>query len=79
MVDCSESDSMVEICRKFGKTKHLIQTKQKKSLMKPDTFNFKFLSACLLQLYPLHLIISLHVVFDRKTQKTVYLQKLEMK
>ena len=40
----------------------------KKSLMIPDTFDFKYLQLFLLQLYPLH---SPHMLLNRKTQKTV--------
>ena len=44
----------------------------KKSLMKPDTFDFKSLPAFPLQLYPLyHLIISPHMLLNRKTQKII--------
>ena len=43
----------------------------KKSLMKIDTIDFKSLLAFLQQLYPLHhLIISPHMLLNRKTQKT---------
>ena len=46
----------------------------KKSLMKPDTFDFKSLPASLLYLYPLHhVIISPRMLLNRKTQKTVFI------
>ena len=49
-----------------------ISTFKTKSLMKPDTFDFKSLPAFLLQLYPWHhLIISPHMLLNRKTQTTV--------
>ena len=44
----------------------------KQSLMKLDTFDFKYLPTFLLQLYPLHnRIISPHMLLKGKTQKTV--------
>ena len=49
-----------------------VHFQNKKSLIKPATFDFKSLPAFLLQLYPLHhLIISPHMLSNRKTQKTV--------
>ena len=55
---------------------------QKKYFVKPDTFDFKFLPAFLLQLYPLHhLIISPHMLLNRKNrEKSLCLKKfLKMK
>ena len=43
----------------------------KKSLMKPDTFDFKSLLDFLLQLYSLHHLISPHMLLNRKTQKAL--------
>ena len=49
-----------------------IQNKKKKCLMKPDAFDFKYHPAFLLQLYSLHhLIISPHMLLNRKTHETV--------
>ena len=56
-------------------------SKQKKSLMKPDTIDFKSFPAFLLQLHPFqHLIISPHMILNGKnSENSLCLTKLEMK
>ena len=86
MIDCSESDIMIEVCGKLDKSnlkpsqlfsyqlpKIYLHFQNKKSLMKPDTFDYKSLTVFLIQLYPLHhLIISPDMLLNRKTKKTVF-------
>ena len=59
-------------------SKIYLLSQNKKSLMKPDTFDFKSLSTFQLQLYSLHnLSISPYMLFEKLRKQS--LKKIEMK